>query len=85
MYQNNADPTSAEPIKAYMRNQFEYLGIKMPLQRELQRNFIADYGLPDLSDLPQITLALWDMPEREYQYAGISILGKLEKKLPDDY
>ena len=85
LYQFHADPVAAEPMEAYMRNQFKYLGIKMPLQRELQRKFIAEHGLPELSDLPQTLLALWDLPEREYQYFGISILGKSEKKLPPEF
>ena len=85
IYLSQADPVAAEPMKAYMRNQFEYLGIKMPQQRELQRKYFAEHGLPGLSDLSQILLALWDLPEREYQYAGISILGKLEKELPPEF
>lgn len=84
IYQSHADPIAAEPMKAYMRNQFEYLGIKMPLQRELQRKFIAEQGLPELSDLTQILSELWNLPEREYQYVGIHILGKMEKKLPPE-
>ena len=85
IYQSHADPVAAEPMKAYMRNQFEYLGIKMPILRKLERQFFLEYGLPELSDLSQVLLALWDLPEREYQYAGIAILGKLEKKLPPEF
>ncbi len=85
IYQSHADPVAAEPMKAYMRNQFDYLGIKMPLQRELQRQFISEHGLPALSELAGVLIELWDLPEREYQYAGISILGKMENKLPPEF
>lgn len=85
LYLPHADSAAAKPMKAYMRNQFEYLGIKTPLQRELQRRFIAEVGLPVLSDLPDVLLELWDLPEREYQYVGIHILGKMDEKLPPEF
>ena len=85
LFKSEADPVAAEPMKAYMRNQFEYLGVKMPRQRELQRQFTAEHGLPAMSDLTDVLLRLWDLPEREYQYMGIFILGKMEKKLPSEF
>ena len=85
VYQAHADPVAAGPMKAYMRNQFEYLGIKSPLQKELQKKFLAECGLPAISDLSGVLHELWELPEREYQYIGIHILRKLEKKLPSEF
>ena len=85
LYQSHADSIAAVPMKAYMRNQFEYLGIKTPGQRQLLKELIAEYGLPDLGDLAPIALDLWALPEREYQYAALGLLGRFETKLPAEF
>jgi 3-methyladenine DNA glycosylase AlkD len=82
LYQAHANPANAAPMKAYMRGQFDYLGIKTPERRMLFKEFLAAHGLPDLDDLAQILLELWDLPEREFQYSAIGLLEKFEKKLP---
>lgn len=85
VYAASADPLKAEPMKAYMRNQVEFLGIKGPQQRVLLRQFISQEGLPSLKILSEVLLELWDLPEREYQYAALSILDKMSKQIPPDF
>ena len=81
----HANWQTAQPMKAYMRNQFDFLGIKSPQQRELLRQFISDYGLPPLQILSNVLLELWGLPEREYQYTALSILDKMDKDIPPDF
>ena len=57
----------------------------MPLQRALLRDFIVDHGLPPLEELPAVLLALWVLPEREFQYAAQGLLGKFEQSLPAEF
>jgi 3-methyladenine DNA glycosylase AlkD len=85
LYLSHADPVAAAPMKAYMRNQFDYLGIKTPEQRQLLKSFLAEYGLPDLDDLVPILLDLWALPEREFQYAALGLLGRFETRLPSEF
>ncbi len=85
LFHAHADSAAAEPMAAYMRNQFSFLGIKTPLRRQLLKGLIAEQGLPELEDLPSITLDLWALPEREYQYAALGLLGRFEKKLPPEF
>jgi 3-methyladenine DNA glycosylase AlkD len=85
LYQSHADPVAAAPMKAYMRNQFEYLGIKTPEQRQLLKGFISEQGLPHLDDLAPILLDLWGLPEREFQYAALGLLGRFDTKLPPEF
>jgi 3-methyladenine DNA glycosylase AlkD len=82
LFEQNADPVQAGPMKKYMRDQFEYLGIKSPQFKELMKDFIAETGLPPISDLDVILRELWSLPQREFQYAGTSFLGRSEKDLP---
>ncbi|MEW6286382.1 MAG: DNA alkylation repair protein [Chloroflexota bacterium] len=82
LFKQNANPAQATGMKKYMRDQFEYLGIKSPKFKELMREFIAAHGLPPLDELDTILRELWALPEREFQYAATSLLGRLEKRLP---
>ncbi|MGG6241570.1 DNA alkylation repair protein [Nodosilinea sp. AN01ver1] len=84
-YAQQADPAQATPMKQYMRNQFEFLGIKSPVQKALFKQFVTEHGLPDLSQLESIVRELWLMPEREYQYVALAFLGKFQKRLTPDY
>ena len=84
LFQARADSTTAEPMAAYMRNKFPFLGIKSPLRRDLEREFIDEHGLPPLDELSTVLLELWSLPEREYQYTALMLLGKFKKKLPPD-
>jgi 3-methyladenine DNA glycosylase AlkD len=85
LYEQNANPTDAAPMKKYMRDQFEYLGIKTPLRVALQKEFIKEHGLPPLGELNVIVRELWSLPQREFQYTATSLLGKLETKLEPDF
>ena len=85
MFEQNANPGQAGPMKKYMRDQFEYLGIKSPQFKELMKEFIASHGKPPLEDLDVILRELWSLPEREFQYAANSFLGRLEKELPASF
>jgi len=78
-FKENADSTIAEPMAKYMKNLFPYLGIKTPARKELLKDFVRENGLPELSDLKHITLVLWDLPEREFQYTAIGLLRKFVK------
>lgn len=82
LFEKNADPSQAAPMKKYMRGQFEYLGIKTPQNKTLMKEFISKHGLPPIEDLDAILRDLWALPEREFQYVGLGLLDKLEKKLP---
>ena len=80
--EQNANPIQARPMSAYMRNQFAYLGIKTPQMTVLLKQFYKENGLPMLDELDSILHDLWELPEREYQYAGMGLLEMFEKKIP---
>ncbi len=84
LFEQNANPSQAAPMKKYMRDQFEYLGIKSPLLKILFRQMVQENGYPGAHEMDQIVRELWQLPEREYQYAAISLLERLEKKLPSN-
>ena len=82
LFEQNANPAQAAPMKKYMRDQFDYLGIKTPRNAALQKEFFAEYGLPPLSDLDPVLRDLWLLPQREFQYVAVGLLGRFNKQLP---
>ncbi|HSG42389.1 MAG TPA: DNA alkylation repair protein [Anaerolineales bacterium] len=85
LYQKNANPAQAAPMKKYMRGQFEYLGIKTPQAKALQKEFYAEHGLPEISELDTIVRELWSLPEREYKYFAMGLMDKLQKIVPAEF
>ncbi len=80
-----AHPAQAAPMKRYMRDQFEYLGIQGAELSALVKEHIQLHGLPPLAELDPILRDLWGLPQREYQYCATMLLGKLETQLPASF
>jgi len=62
----NQNTTIAAEQKAYMRNQFEFFGIKAPKRREIQKPFLVKTYLPSKEELPYLVQTCWDKPQREF-------------------
>jgi 3-methyladenine DNA glycosylase AlkD len=73
-YEGARDPAKAEPMVAYMRHQFAYLGITAPEQRVLNRAVLDGLGRPTEADLRIVAEACWLRDEREYQYFAVRLL-----------
>ena len=82
LFEGNANPFQAAPMKKYMRDQFEYLGIKSPQFKVLLREHINENGLSPIEDMDEIARELWELPQREFQYAATSLMERLERRLP---
>jgi len=82
LFEQHADPIQAVPMKKYLRNQFESLGIKTPENVALQKEFFEEHGFPSLSELDAVVRDLWSLPQREFQYMAIGLLGRFNKELP---
>jgi 3-methyladenine DNA glycosylase AlkD len=85
LFEKNADQSQAPDMKKYMRDQFEYLGIKTPKSVALQKEFYAEHGLPNVGELDTILQELWALPQREFQYIAVGLQGRLENQLPAEF
>ena len=81
----HADPQVSKDAAAYMRNQFEFLGIKTPLRRELAKDLVGQSkGLSEPA-LIELCKELWAQPEREFQYIACDLLANNAKRLSPNY
>jgi 3-methyladenine DNA glycosylase AlkD len=80
-----ADLETSEGAAAYMRNQFEFLGIKTPLRRELAKDLTNKSKDLTERELIELCKELWAQPEREFQYIGCDLLAKNAKRLSPSY
>jgi 3-methyladenine DNA glycosylase AlkD len=83
-FTRHGDREAARQMASYMKNKFPFFGIKTPLRKELFSVFLKKNGLPMLSELHTVISALWDLPEREYQYVAISLFDKFKKKYREE-
>jgi 3-methyladenine DNA glycosylase AlkD len=67
-FQQNANPKIAFEQKAYMKNKFEFYGLKSPIRKEISKPFLQKQYLPDKTNAKLIVQGLWEKPEREFQY-----------------
>lgn len=81
--QANASSESALAMRAYMRDQFDFLGIKTPLRRHLLAQILQAFGKSKFSapEVLQFADLLWELPQREYQYIAVDLLAQHKKIL----
>ena len=73
-----ANPDDAVAMKAYMKNKFEFLGVKTPARRKLTKTFLK-HQINLVIDWNFINEA-WNYPYRELQYTALDYL-EIRKKL----
>ncbi|MBY5010427.1 DNA alkylation repair protein [Streptococcus suis] len=74
-----AEKEQAQPMKAYMKNNFEFLGVRSPDRRKAAKQFFKDFKTPELDwDFVE---ACWGKPYREFQYIAIDYLVTKKKDL----
>ncbi|WP_027108382.1 DNA alkylation repair protein [Lacticigenium naphthae] len=74
------DSTKAVHMRAYMRDQFNFLGIQAEKRREITRAFFKEARKEKEVDWTFLK-ECWDSPYREYQYVGADYLNLKQKAL----
>lgn len=76
----NADAEKAEKMSAYMRNQFEFLGIQSVLRKEISKPYLKE--LKSKKDMDwEFVFSAWDSDYREMQYIAGEYLKSSIKKM----
>lgn len=69
-----ADPARAPAMRAYMRDQFPFLGIQTPARRDAVKPVVRAFDGASAVELISVAAELWQLPEREYQYAALDLI-----------
>lgn len=80
-FEANRNEELAGPMTAYLKNHFPFLGIKSPLRKQLLKEQFTEYALPEPEQLFDEVWKLYNLSEREYQYAAIALIEKMKKHL----
>ncbi|MEM9548210.1 MAG: DNA alkylation repair protein [Bacteroidota bacterium] len=73
--------SDAAPMKKYMKDRFEYFGVKSPARKNVQRELKVYWKTLDNAQLFTYAEALWKLPQRELQYVALDALETRAKKL----
>ena len=79
---SKGNATDSAAMKKYMRDKFEFYGVKSPLRRKTVKEIFADQdkGLP-IKEVREFAQILWGKPQRELQYVAMEFLEKHRKEL----
>ncbi len=78
LFLQHANKANADAMKAYLKNQFEFFGIKTDERRVYCKNFLDQYDTPDLKQLEEVVMDLYNQPQREFHYFAIELMLKLK-------
>ena len=78
-FESHRDDQNAEAMAKYMKNHFEFIGIKKPIRAELQKPFMAELMRCTWEEQLYFAKELWAMEHREYQYFSMELLFKVKK------
>lgn len=74
------NPANAKAMSAYMKDKFQFFGIKTPARRTILKEFHQVHGVPQIDVVDEYIKVLWQHPEREMQLTAQEIAGKYMKK-----
>ncbi|MFM0225115.1 DNA alkylation repair protein [Paraburkholderia dipogonis] len=77
----HADAERALAMRAYMRDQFEFIGVPTPLRRHAVTPVFRRLPVENADHLLACANLLWTMPAREYQYVATDLLARNWKTL----
>lgn len=81
---NNHNEENAKAMKAYLKDNFEFLGVKTPLRKQLCKEFLKEKSKEAFID-EALVKELWANEYREIQYIAIDYLIKQKKKLQREH
>ena len=69
---------NAEKQAAYLRHQFEFIGLKTPERRLLAKDCLKEKKADKQIDW-ELVFEFWNLPEREFQYLALDYLHQMKK------
>ncbi len=79
-FRQHKNEENAEKQAAYLRHQFEFIGLKTPERRLLAKDFLKEKKADKQIDW-KLVFEFWNLPEREFQYLALDYLHQMKKWL----
>lgn len=84
-FRENGNPDMAQMQMNYLRDQFEFFGLKMPQWTALARSIHAEMGLPEGENLQTLARLCFEDEHREMHYFALQTVEKTMKKQPPEF
>ena len=79
-FESGKNTENAFWMKKYMKDQFEFYGVKTPERRAMLKSFMKEYGLPPANELKPVIMECWAHDYRDWQYIAVGLLMEYIKK-----
>lgn len=79
-FEESGDKSLIPGMKAYMKDQFEFFGVKSPVRKEMSKLIIPSVKKLNKKEIIKLCTDLWKQPQREVHYLAQEILEKTLKK-----
>ena len=83
--QAQGNPERAQQQMRYMRFQFEYFGLGMPVWMAVTKTIHAAEGIPEGDDLKALVRLCFEDDHREMHYFALETVQKTLKKQPAEF
>ena len=71
------------PMRKYMKNHFEFYGIKSPIRKKVVAKFKKENGWIEAEEIEEFVYLCWDSPYREMHYSCMELIAKEKKPNPE--
>jgi 3-methyladenine DNA glycosylase AlkD len=85
LFRRHGQPDVAQGQMQYMKNQFEFFGLKAPVWTALARQYFEENGIPQGPSLWELARRCFQAPERELHYFALEAVQKQQKKADTTY
>ena len=74
IFHQNSNSMKASRMKAYMKDNFEFLGINSPLRKEITKPILKEVKTLSRTEILLLVKGLWNKPQREFHYLAQEIM-----------
>jgi len=82
IFHEKGKPEIAFHQAKYMKNHFQFYGLKVQEWTGLSKIYFIKHGYPPIDELDEFVKMCYSYPQREMHYFAITVLEKLGKNLP---
>lgn len=84
-FSNRSNKEQALWMKGYLRDQYDFYGVKAPERKALAKQVISKTGIPTYKELFEVVQELWEAPEREMQYVAMELCVKYKRHYNESF